>query len=326
MLTIRARPHWMFLGFSICMFFAILTDLALSLLDAVLMSSPAPLLASFLHLGHKLSVYQSYWHYKITLALDAFTVFLVVEFHIRWIGAIITRRYVRWFYFPFVHWPQALGSLPQFRILRLWHGASIAYHLYHLGILVLPKKWLLGVAFYYQKAMNLVSDQVVLYALRNAKKRIASMDMHAFGRAICQKMQPDLAPVMRHYRHQASYALDAHIARLTPRITQSVQEAVSASIRQNPELMRYVRAVPLVGGALEEQILTLSAKMADKIVKHVLITLADDDPAAFAKDLLIADEADINALKDAALTFIDALIDSLKDTLPLSTDHHKETL
>ena len=63
--------------------------------------------------------YQQGWHEPLKVAGGLFTIFLVAELVVRWLIAIVQKRYYRWFFFPFVHWYEVLGCAPQLRALRL---------------------------------------------------------------------------------------------------------------------------------------------------------------------------------------------------------------
>ena len=54
----------------------------------------------------------------------AFVVIFLTEFCVRWVAAVVRKTYMRWYFFPFIHWYDLIGCIPLggariFRFLRI---------------------------------------------------------------------------------------------------------------------------------------------------------------------------------------------------------------
>ncbi|GAC1377277.1 MAG: hypothetical protein NVS3B3_20570 [Aquirhabdus sp.] len=121
------------------------------------------------------------------------TLFLIIELSIRWVIAIVQKRYYRWFFFPFVHWYEVLGCLAILRPLRLLRALVIAYRLYQLGYPVLPRSWINKGRFYYELVLEELSDRIVLRVIDGVTAELKQNKSHyALVEKIIDKHKPML--------------------------------------------------------------------------------------------------------------------------------------
>jgi hypothetical protein len=51
-------------------------------------------------------------HENFVLYDLAFVVVFLTEFCVRWIASVMRKTYVRWYFFPFIHWYDLIGCIP----------------------------------------------------------------------------------------------------------------------------------------------------------------------------------------------------------------------
>ena len=197
--------------------------------------------------------------------------YLIAELVVRWLMAIVTRRYARWWFFPFVHWYEVLAIIPMLRFLRLLRAAVIGYRLYQLGYQIIPRKWLKSGLFYYDVVMEEITDRVILTTLKQIEKELdASQTMHGIlhhivdhhrqmlANAVADSLQTTLPPLVQ--RHQTA-------------ISHYIGQAVADSIAQTPDLHQLLRLIPLVGGRIEQHIQGIAQDLGERLTLQLLAPL-----------------------------------------------------
>ncbi len=94
-----------------------------------------------------------------------FVAVFLTEFFVRWVHAVKTYDYGRWYFYPFIHWYDLVGCIPigGFRILRLLRLISIVHRLHRYGIIdVTQYRAYQFINFYYEAFMEELSDRIVL--------------------------------------------------------------------------------------------------------------------------------------------------------------------
>lgn len=116
-------------------------------------------------------------HDNFTLIDLGFVAVFFTEFCLRWIAAIYRKQYMRWYFFPFIHWYDLIGCIPAsfarvFRFLRVF---SILYRLHKYQIIDLRNTALFRfIAFYTDALVEELSDRIVVKVLSDAQKDIAA--------------------------------------------------------------------------------------------------------------------------------------------------------
>lgn len=121
-----------------------------------------------------------YWYkeniYENFITIDLYFVAVyVAELIISWIIAIKRNTYHKWFFYPFAHWYDVLGSVPvgTFHFLRILRVFSILIRLQKLQIIDLTKTYLYS---QFKKYLNIVmeeiSDRVIVKILEMIQEEI----------------------------------------------------------------------------------------------------------------------------------------------------------
>ena len=255
------------LYYDIAMLFAILIDLVLMVVDLVMMSDFTVYVAQWLNIGDSLQYYVSTIHPKLRVAGGFFTLFLIIELAIRWITAVVHKKHLRWFFFPFVHWYEVLGCFPQLRALRLLRAFIIGRRLHQLGHRILPDSWIKKAKFYYDVILEEIADRVILTATSHIRQQMQSeAESHQLLGKIVSNNRDTIAQTMTDFINQ-NLALNQHN---TQQISQTVAYQVGAAIQQDitdtPEIHRYTSMIPIAGSHIESQIHSIAQHVGENVV------------------------------------------------------------
>lgn len=275
--AIRSRPQLMY---DIAMMLIIMIDLAILTVDSLLMSDFMATLGYWLGFSAILQQYAQNTHPTFSLVSGLFTIFLIIELLVRWGIVIVQKKHYRWFFFPFVHWYEVIGCFPQLRALRLLRAIVIGYRLHEMGYQVLPKNWLKTAKFYYHVILEEISDRVILMAIDNIRHELANTNGHLVQNIInkhreeietvlIELLNKEVSPLL-----QSSNGLPAKF--ISP-LAEQVSLAIEKSFSQTPELHRLLRLIPIAGGMIESQIVSISQKIGQNITVNTASYLTQSD-------------------------------------------------
>jgi hypothetical protein len=213
-------------------------------------------------------------HNNFALIDLAFVALFLTEFCLRWAAAVWRKEYMRWYFFPFLHWYDLVGCIPLsgariFRFLRIF---SILYRLQKHQIIDLKTTALWRfVAFYYDVFVEELSDRIVLKVLTDAQKDLTAGSplLEDINKQVLATRKPLLcdwlAAMMK--RVGASIADEQHGSTVREHVRQSVGNAV-----RNNNQVASLRLVPVLGSGIEK----LLENAVTDIVTQSLINLLQD--------------------------------------------------
>lgn len=258
----------------------IIADLLLMGLDSLMMSNFGLSVTQWLGISEWVIGYRENWHHHLTTAGGFFTIFLVVELLVRWALAIVNKRYYRWFFFPFVHWYEVLGCSPQLRALRLLRVGVIGYRLYQLGKLKIPKSWIKTGKFYYSIVLEEISDRVIITALDNIRMELANGDAQLV-QSIIDKHRPEIQTLVVDILNKEVTPIlvgtPNNPPAFTPALASQVGTAIQQSLSETPELRRIIRMIPIAGGLIENQMLSIGQHIGENLVTTLSKNLTHRD-------------------------------------------------
>lgn len=268
----NSKPSRWSIVYDCLMLVIIVVDLTIIMTDALLMSNFGADVASWLGLSENLTTYKESWHHTLKTIGGFFTIFLIAEMVVRWAWAVITKRYYRWFFFPFVHWYEVLGCFPQLRALRLLRAVAIGYGLYQLGYRFLPESWVRTAKFYYNIVMEEISDRVILIALNSVENELKEGDaIPSLIQSIIDKNRPEIQSLVSEIlQDELAPALqrNADITR------EGIGNAVNRALANVPDLSNYLRMIPIAGKLIEGQIQHIGQNVAESIANEILTPLS----------------------------------------------------
>lgn len=207
----------------------------------------------------------------------AFIAVFLSEFCLRWAVSIYRKEYLRWYFFPFIHWYDLVGCIPAssariFRFLRIF---SILYRLHKYKIIDLKDTALFRfIAFYCDVFVEELSDRIVVKVLSDAQKDIAagsplldditSKVLASRQQVLCEWMAAMMVHVgesIEHHEHGES-------------LRNHVQESVGKAVTRNNNVST-LKLVPVLGGTIER---TLESSVTDIVTQSIINLLKDVTP------------------------------------------------
>lgn len=262
-----AQPSKAKLFYDIAMLIAITIDLVIMVIDLVLMSDFILHLAQWLHINESLQYYIAAIHPKLRIAGGVFTLFLISELIIRWIISVIEKQYLRWFFFPFVHWYEVLGCFPQLRALRLLRAVVIGRRMHQLGYRVLPENWIKKGKFYYDVVLEEIADRVILTATSHIRQQMQSeAESHQLLSKAINKNKDVIAQTMTDFINQNLTLNQKNTQQISQTLAHQVGIAVQQAIIDTPEIHRYAKMIPIAGSKIESHIQTIAQNVGENVV------------------------------------------------------------
>lgn len=274
------KPSPFQLTYDAVMMVAIVVDLLLMGLDSLLMSNFALDMMGWLGFSEVISSYQATLHHPLKTLGGFFTIFLVLELLVRWSLAIANKRYYRWFFFPFVHWYEVLGCAPQLRALRLLRVGVIGYRLYQLNKLNIPKSWIKTGKFYYSVILEEISDRVIITAIDNIRMELANAD-NQLVQSVIDKHRPEIQAVVVDMLNKEVTPVLVGTPNNPPiyanALARQVGTAIQQSLTNTHELRRIIRMIPIAGGLIEQQMLSIGQHIGENLVTTLTKNLTQHD-------------------------------------------------
>lgn len=254
-------------------------------------------------------------HNNFTLIDLGFIAIFLSEFCLRWIVSIYRKEYLRWYFFPFIHWYDLIGCIPAssarvFRFLRIF---SILYRLHKYQIIDLKDTALARfIAFYYNVFVEELSDRIVVKVITDAQKDIAAGSplIDDINHKVLAKRKDILvewiSALMVHVGN--SLADKKHGETLRSHVKQSVGKAV----RDNDQVST-LKLVPVLGGTIER---TLEDSVTDIVTQSIVNLLKDVTPQkvrAVAEQGLSKSSATEQRLDEEVLLIVNECLELVKD-------------
>lgn len=327
------------LSYDIVMLLAIMMDLLLIGLDRLLLTGSVMSVGQWLGFADWLLDYRHFEHHVLNwlrryamVGSGFFTLYLVAELLVRWGLAVKNRVYYRWFFFPFVHWYEVLGCIPQLRALRLLRALVIGRHLHMLGYQILPQKWLQAGKFYQGLILEELSDRVLLTATSNIR---AQLGENGNGQTIIKNS------IEQNREHIETMILSLLRDELAPRLQQQLNPkhtdsplakqvglAVGDAIAATPELYRLLKMIPIAGSVIESQLTTISQRIGYNLVNATSQRLLSDAAldALFVSIAKGIADIDINnpKLEQITTNIINESLDTFDQQIKVQQWKHKK--
>jgi len=319
--------------YDIVMLILLVVDLCLIFADNLLMSELMNKLAQWGGFGEMLNMYQVTHHLSLSVIGGVFTLFWVSELLVRWLLAIKRRTYYRWFFFPFVHWYEALACFPILRALRLLRAGIIIKRLHDTGVMVIPKKWITSAQFYYHVILEELSDRVILTAIDNFREQMRQSGTYntlilttinrnraEFESVVLDLLRRELAPKLQ----------QAFLAQTGQRLSHDIGTSVEQALLDTPELRRYLKLIPIAGGMIESQITNVGRHIGENVTMAVNEHLFDEKTLDALMIHIAKGVANIDTTHPQLQNFVSVVIDdalnAFEKQVKVQQWKHKEQL
>lgn len=167
------RRQWGLEAWDAIILVLVALSLVLILFDSFYRFTPLPWLLNVIWpaLDH-----QAHWLSDHASQIDIwFLTIFWIDILAGWLVAIVQRRYHRWFFYPFVHWYDVLGSLPitNFRWFRILRVLGLMVRLQKSGCVDFTQwRFFLFFQKYYNILMEELSDRVAVKLLTTVQEDI----------------------------------------------------------------------------------------------------------------------------------------------------------
>jgi hypothetical protein len=216
-------------------------------------------------------------HENFVLYDLAFVVVFLTEFCVRWIASVMRKTYVRWYFFPFIHWYDLIGCIPLggariFRFLRIF---SIFYRLQKYEIIDLRNTAVYRfIIFYYDVLVEELSDRIVVKVLSDAQKDIAAGS--PLIEDISQQVLASRIPVLTQWLSSVMVHIGESIEHNDhgESVRSHVQMSVGKAVRGNSQVST-LKLVPMLGSTIEK---TLEKSVTDIVTQSIINLLKDITP------------------------------------------------
>ncbi|MFK7798164.1 MAG: hypothetical protein AB8E82_11970 [Aureispira sp.] len=267
--NIKGPLNWLGLLIDIAMLFLTIINLAWLMFDAIynmptIQNIVDPILPFYRH------IHENFYFYD-GIVVSIF----IAELLARWAVAIYQQKYERWFFYPFFHWYDVIGCVPtgSFRILRLFRIFSLTYRLHYWQVIDLNNYLLFNKAtYYYNGAIEEISDRVLIKVLDRAKEQIQEEEPlpDEVIRKVIVPRKTELAQIIA---HNIQSTLSEQYPQYSKLLKQYINQTVQAVVSNNPEI-RQIERIPIIGAQLEKTLHQATSQIVfgvmDQLVKDAV--------------------------------------------------------
>jgi hypothetical protein len=216
-------------------------------------------------------------HENFALYDLAFVVVFLTEFCVRWVVAVVRKTYMRWYFFPFIHWYDLVGCIPLggARIFRFLRVFSILYRLQKYEIIDLRNTAVYRfIIFYYDVFVEELSDRIVVKVLSDAQKDIAAGS--PLIEDISQQVIASRLPILTQWLSSVMVHIGESIEHNDhgESVRNHVQKSVGKAVRGNSQVST-LKLVPVLGRTIEK---TLEQSVTDIVTQSIINLLKDITP------------------------------------------------
>ena len=235
-------------------------------------------------------------HENFLLIDLCFVALFLAEFVVRWVVAVTQKTYLRWYFYPFIHWYDLVGCIPlgAARVFRFLRVFSIVYRLQKFGVIDLRQTGLYRfVIFYYEVFLEELTDRVILKSLSDVQG-----ELEGNSQIVEDILQKAVYTRKEALANWVSLSM-AHVGNSIDRnkegiVTQHLIDSVSEAMSSNEEVAR-LRSIPVIGKTLEGR---LERGVAD-IVVSTIVNLLNEMNTEKMLSLLEKSELDRASLDDS---------------------------
>ncbi len=224
-----------------------------------------------------------------------FVAIYLIDFTVGWIFAAVRRRYHRWYFYPFIHWYDLLGTIPiaGFRFLRLLRVITIVYRLNRTGVISLAATPPGRLAVkYYGVLVEEVSDRVVLKMIADVQDEVRNGGP-LLDRIIADVIRPRKAELVGWLSQRIQTAASQNYERYQSDLQSYVERRIGIALASNDELRR-LDQLPIFGAMARDAL----DRAVSGIVSDVIHGIFSD----------LTSERNRVVLDESADLFFDALL------------------
>ena len=260
-------------------------------------------------------VYQPVHENFLLIDLGFISIFLT-EFFVRWFFAVKNKDFLRWYFFPFIHWYDLVGCIPlgSTRIFRFLRVFSIFYRLHKYKIIDLNQYRIIQVVkFYYQALVEELSDRIIVKVLSDLQSELkgGTPILDEISNKILASRKQVLVRWTSTVLNHAGKSIESELEQ--ENLRNHIERSVAKAIHNNSNISS-LNLVPILGGKVEE----LLQEMVSDIVIQTVINLLKDIDSDLVQQ---AFDHGLTAATQEELMLTDEIFEVIDDCLELIKSH-----
>lgn len=217
------------------------------------------------------------------LTIDLYFVGIFLsEFFIHWIVAVKRGVYHRWFFYPFIHWYDLLGSIPlgSFRGLRLLRIVAIGFRLHRLGVIDIRKFYAYRVvAKYTEIVTEELSDRVIIKALESTQAEIRRGSRMS-EQIIVEVVLPRAKPLFDEVAPAVEKTIKELVRQHGPSVQRYTDRVIATAFTESDALI--ISKVPVLG----DKVVQMTRRIVQDLVQSIIEQLSHDIKTIDVRDAL----------------------------------------
>lgn len=222
-------------------------------------------------------------------AIDlAFVAVFVTDVLAGWAVAIVQRRHLRWFFYPFVHWYDVLGCIPVsgFRFLRVLRVIAILLRLQRIGVIDIWSWPLTKRLFvYYDIVVEEISDRVVIKMINGAQDEIRGGGEKITRRAVDEIFEPRRQQLVARAAKQLESTLTETYQTHRHELQRHVADIVHRGVARNAAV-RNLERVPVFGHTLNHALNDAIQDAVNSLLDETVESATSDQFEAVAEAVI----------------------------------------
>lgn len=216
-----------------------------------------------------------------------FVSIFILELLIRWGLSIYRKVYDKWFFYPFIHWYDVLGSIPMngtFKLFRLFRIFGMIMRLNKLGIIDIKSTFLYKkLSKYIKIGVEELSDNVVLNVLNGLQDEIQKNNPLVQQIAL-QVIEPQKEQIDAYINHKLSEIVSLTYYRHRNDLYKYLQDIVHKSVEENPEIQR-ISLIPGIGKLIAEALNSSISNITFNVIDNSLEDISKSKEIPAVKDI-----------------------------------------
>ena len=285
---IRGRQETTLLVVDVAMLVLLIVNLAWIIFDSLFAAAwfggLVEQLSPAFHDWYATVIAPRFWQYDL-----GFVAIFLTEFCVRWIISIRRETYLRWYFYPFLHWYELLGCIPVLglRMLRFLRIFSMLVRLNRLGVINVQDtaagRFIRG---WFDVLVEEVSDGVILNMLGRVQAELGARQ------PVTRRIVDEVVLDRRHELvEQIGVKVDDVLRRNydlnKAAIDHYIDDRVRHAVEQSADVRRLGR-IPVFGGTATEMLERSVSQIARNLVETAVADLRSADNRQVIEDIVHA--------------------------------------
>ncbi|WP_281615500.1 hypothetical protein [Flammeovirga sp. SubArs3] len=214
-----------------------------------------------------------------------FMVFYLLEFSLSWLEAYREKEYAKWYFYPFIHFYDLIGSFPGMHFFRLLRVFAMLFRWHSHEIINLEELSIYRTILHVKEiVVEEISDAVVINVLEGVKDELQS------GSYANQKFMED---VVKPYQDSLSvwvsrkvmFAMREAYAHRKQELEGYVAELIEEAVNDNSEI-NDLKKIPVIGSYASSRLEDAIADIVYKVINDLFVDISSEKNEEVLKDVV----------------------------------------